>query len=198
MANLEESLGEGFEKITDKFKSAEELAKAYQNLEKLSGRSVKKPETDSEMDKFYEQIGVPDSVEGYEGGSEGQKKTAKDLRLTPDQYRRLQTAERRSSTAWEEFVESTPNFEERAAAAKTAADRLGVEFKNDPSLFTVLSELGRTMTNDIAPDGSGSSDLGGPKKAKQRLMEILSSEAWNNRRANPAERVAIQEEADTL
>ena len=194
--SLEEQLGEDFGSIKEKFKDVESLAKAYQNLEKLQGNSVQLPETDVERDKFYKRLGVPDSVDGYAEG--GNRELAKDLRLTPDQYERLRTREKAEVREWEEFVETTPNYEEKASSAKLAAERLGVAFPNNAATFTALSELGRTMANDTAPDGSGSGELGGPKKAATRLQEILASESWNNRRANPAERLAIQEEADKL
>lgn len=187
---------ETFDSIKGKFKDVEALAKAYQNLERLQGKSVPLPETEAEREKFYKQVGVPDSIDGYEEG--GDRELAKDLRLTPDQYERLRGRERASARKWEEFVEGTPNFDERASAAKLAAERLGVEVPRDQGAFIALSELGRTMSNDQAPDGGGSSEMGGVKQAAKRLQEILASDTWNNRRANPAERLAIKEEADKL
>jgi len=194
--SLEEQLGEDFGSIKEKFNDVESLAKAYQNLEKLQGNSVQLPETDVEREKFYKRLGVPDSVDGYAEG--GNRELAKDLRLTPDQYERLRTREKTKVREWEEFVETTHNYEERAVAAKVAAERIGVDFPNDVATFTALSELGRTMANDTAPEGSGTGEMGGPKKASIRLQEILASDAWNDRRANPAERLAIKEEADKL
>jgi hypothetical protein len=195
--SLEDHLvGGDFESLKGKFKDVESLAKAYQNLERLQGKSIALPETEAEREKFYKQVGVPDSVDGYPEG--GNRELAKDLRLTPDQYERLRGRERADAKHWEEFVEGTPNFEEKASSAKIAAERLGVEIPKEKGAFIALSELGRTMSNDTAPDGGGSSEVGGAKRAANRLQEILASDAWNNRRANPAERLAIKEEADKL
>lgn len=184
--SLEEHIpGEEFESIRGKFKDTEALAKAYQHLQALQGKSVRLPETESERRDLFRKLGQPDSIEGY--GEGGDRELAKDLGLLPDQYEKLKARNQITQRSWEDFVKNEADFEVKQAAVKAAAETLGVEAKNDPEQFRLLAEIGKTMSNDTAPGGVSGQGPTNAQRQASRLREILSDSTYTDRRAKNTE-----------
>jgi hypothetical protein len=63
-------LPEEYHEVVSRFKSTDDLAKGYVNLDKSASMKVKVPgddASDEDWGKFYGKIGRPDSADGYEG-----------------------------------------------------------------------------------------------------------------------------------
>jgi len=89
---------EGLRKRVEKFKTPADIAKGYVELETYSSKSLQDM-TDSEKEKFFKRLGLPESPEGYElsgvvlpegipqnpDADKAFKDLAKSLRLTKDQ-----------------------------------------------------------------------------------------------------------------
>ncbi len=196
--SLEEHIpGEEFESIRGKFKDTEALAKAYQHLQALQGKSVRLPETDIERQDLLKKLGQPDSIDGYGEGAD--RELAKDLGLLPDQYEKLKARNQITERSWNDFVANEADFEVKQAAVKAAAESLGVNAKKDPEQFRLLAEIGKTMSNDTAPGGTSGQGPTDTQRNASRLREILNNPIYTDRRAkNTEEGRKIHAEASLL
>jgi hypothetical protein len=118
---------EGIRKRIEKFKTPADLAKGYVELETYSSKGLQDM-TDSEKEKFFKRLGLPESPEGYElsgvtlpegipqnpDADKAFKELAKSLRLTKDQAK--------GGHEWLMKRAATAIIAQRAASKKQAED----------------------------------------------------------------------------
>jgi len=193
-------LPEELRSAASKFATPEDALRAYVNLEKFRGNSVRLPETDADHEDLYRKLGAPENKDGYEG-DDATKALARDLRLTPDQFKRLTQRKSIETSRWNEFVENMgENYDSAAANAKAGAEKMGLsELPQDPKMFEALVEIGKMNSNDQTPtpgSGAGPTDS---QRRQQRKMEILAHPQFTDRRfKNTPEGMQLHAEYDQI
>jgi hypothetical protein len=169
------------------WKNPNEVVKSYSELEKSMGSRVKIPALEAPVEEkkaFYQKIGCPETVDGYEISGLGEDVVRDEIvessmrkialeNFTPKEsfnalvkgYYDLQN---KTINGWKE--ESTKQFKpEEITIAARFCDNCGDEFKqildttglgNHPTIIKAFIELGKKTMNDslIRSDGSGGND----------------------------------------
>lgn len=192
--SLEDLIPEGFEgreAFLDKFKDVESLAKSYHELQKSMGSSVRVPTPEAsneERSAFFQRLGAPESVDGYEV-EEGTEEWATKAReaahkahLTKDQWKTLTAAQKATLESQravsEERLETSlaesrsrlgPEYDQVVEKAKAAlealasknerlSDPLGQIDLRDPDALELFSMVGDMMADGSAPTDGGTAE----------------------------------------
>lgn len=139
-----------------RYKSGEEVAKAYVSLESKLGNSVEVPgenATQEELDKFYTRVGRPDTSDGYELStvqSEGIPRSAESDKIIADRMFQAGYTKKQARELWQFMMDSSSRElqrikDERTEAMNKASTQLrqdwGAEY--DPNIVLMNRSVAR-------------------------------------------------------
>lgn len=192
--SLEDLIPEGFEGregFLEKFKDVESLARSYKELQKSMGSSVRVPTPEASQEErsaFFQRLGAPESVEGYEieEGTEewatAAREAAHKAHLTKDQWTTLAKAQKEmiqsQGEEWEKKLTASQeesksrygdSYQEKVDKAKAAletlasknerlSDPLGQIDLRDPEALELFSMVGDMMADGSAPTDGGTAE----------------------------------------